>query len=104
MYSDMTEIETKVAELERQKAELTRQIRELRDDGRLTVGDVRIARRTMYSDEWSLAISVPTHRRDTVKQYKTLFYGSRNECIERIRLIVDEFEELYNAAKGEKKT
>ena len=100
----MTKAEA-LAELKAKRDEINRQMRELRQDGIVSTDRARIAPKQTYAyrtDElWQLSFLVPiqSHYVSGRDQYRTLFTGTRRECIEAIPEIVAELTELYKAAQ-----
>ena len=90
-----------------QIAQLQREVRELRGIG-LECGKARIAPKHNYSvrpdDEWQITFNVPIYSYGYKKkgvQRKTLFCGTRRECLDEIPRIIRDLDGLYQMAKGE---
>ena len=88
-----------------QIARLQQEVRDLRGN-RLECGKARIAPKHNYverlDDEWQLSYSVPIYSYGYVKkgvQCKTLFCGTRRECVEEIPRIIEDLNGLLNMAK-----
>ena len=97
-----------IAALQAQRNALNKRIRELKDDGLIEVPRARIARVHSYAyrqnEQYNVAYACPlqTYRVKPSTQYRTLFSGSRTECIEAIPGIIGDLQALYEAAKEAK--
>lgn len=86
-------------------AQLRKECRELKLEGVLVAGRARISPKAApYAEVWQLGYQVPmqTHYgRAGGSQYKTLFTGTRQECIEAISEIIADLRDLEEKADKE---
>lgn len=88
-------------------SEMQKKIRELKVDGIVETDKARIAPKQTYAYrhevEWQLAYAVPLqgwHTKPAV-QYRTLYAGTRQECIDAIPGIIADLKNRMEAVNGQ---